>query len=524
MIIQWKIAESYLYMLGLNKRVEGEKVMEKVYLSWDATEMASRIRHKEVSAKEVVELSFKQLTKVNPELNAVVHDRKESVLQEAEKHQPDQNELFSGVPILMKDISQAVKGERLTSGSKLFDSHIAKEDSNFVKRIRQAGFLITGHTNTPEFGLKNITEPELFGPTRNPWNIDHSPGGSSGGAAAAIASGIVPIAGASDGGGSIRIPASFSGLFGLKPTRGRTPVGPGAGRQWHGASIDFVLSRTVRDSAAMLDVLQTIQPEAAFQTPLFSGNFRDEIVKPIKRQLRIGFTTTSPVDTPVSEDAKKAVHKTVKWLEGQGHYVEEVDSPVDGILLMKNYYLMNSGEISSLVYQLEETIGRKITADDVEIETWLLNEAGKTVSAAEFSRSLAAWDVAAADMAQLHETYDLYITPATAHVAPKIGELTHSKESQENLRERIKEADAKGKQEVIWDMFLPSLTYTPFTQLANLTGQPAMSLPVHLTDKGLPIGAQVIANKGQEHVLLQLAYQIEQSSIWQGMKGNPYFK
>ncbi|HEY4601500.1 MAG TPA: amidase [Cerasibacillus sp.] len=498
--------------------------MEKRYLSWDATEIASLIRNKEVSAKEMVELSFKQLEKVNPELNAVVHDRKESVLKEAEKHKPDQGQLFSGVPILMKDISQAVEGERLTSGSKLFDSYIAEVDSNFVKRIRQAGFLFTGHTNTPEFGLKNITEPELFGPTRNPWNTDYSPGGSSGGAAAAIASGVVPVAGASDGGGSIRIPASFSGLFGLKPTRGRTPVGPGAGRQWHGASIDFVLSRTVRDSAAMLDVLQTVQPEAAFQTPLFPGNYRDEILKSIKRPLRIGFTTKSPVDTPVSEVAKQAVHKTVKWLEEQGHHIEEVDSPVDGILLMKNYYLMNSGEISSLVYQLEQMVGREITADDVEIETWLLNEAGKTVSASAFSRSLAAWDVAAAEMAQLHETYDLYITPATAYSAPKIGELTHSSESQEMLREKIKRADAKGKQAVIWDMFLPSLTYTPFTQLANLTGQPAMSLPVHLTDKGLPIGAQVIASKGQEHVLLQLAYQIEQSSIWQGMKGNPYFK
>src|SRR5690625_364507 len=263
----------------------------------------------------------------------------------------------------------------MTSGAKLLKAMTAEQDSYFVENLREAGFLFMGHTNTPEFGLKNITEPTLHGATRNPWNTDYSPGGSSGGSAAAIASGIVPIAGASDGGGSIRIPASFSGLFGLKPTRGKTPVGPGVGRQWQGASIDFVLSRSVRDSAAMLDLLQVVQPAAAFQTPLFDGKYTEEMKRDFNKPLRIAYTTTSPVGTPVSEDAKAAVEKTVKWLEEQGHHVEEQDNGVDGIQLMKNYFLMTSGEVSMVVSQMEQAMGRAITADDLEIETWLLNVA-----------------------------------------------------------------------------------------------------------------------------------------------------
>lgn len=493
----------------------------RTYLQLDATDMAELIQKKEIKPIELLELSFKQLEKVNPSLNAITHTRKEKVLEEA-KQLNNVDRPFAGVPILLKNISQSLKEEPMTSGSSLLKDVISDQDSYFVQKIREAGFLFIGHTNTPEFGLKNITEPELYGPTRNPWDTAYSPGGSSGGTAAAIASGIVPMAGASDGGGSIRIPASFTSLFGLKPTRGRTPVGPGVGRQWQGASIDFVLSRSVRDSAAMLDHLQVIQPEAAFLTPLLSGSSLNIMNEPFQKPLKIAFTTKSPVGTPVSNEAQLAVEKTVKWLEKEGHIVEEQENGVDGFQLMKDYFLMNSGEIASLVEQMEKAIGRPITAEDVEIETWLLNEAGKSVSAAKFSASLASWDTAAAQMAAFHQTYDFYITPATAFSAPKIGELTFSSEEQGCLRSKMSNAQERGEEQaVIWDMFLPSLTYTPFTQLANLTGQPAISLPVHLTKEGLPLGVQVMASKGEERRLLQLASQLEQSHLWVGMKDNP---
>lgn len=491
----------------------------RTYLTMDATEMAEQVRQRHIHPSELERAAFIQLEKINPLLNAVVHDRQA-------KKEPaifDENQPFSGVPILLKNISQAIKSEPLTSGSKLMKDYISDHDSHLVTKIRNAGFQMLGHTNTPEFALKNITEPMLHGPTRNPWNADFSPGGSSGGAAAAIASGVVPMAGASDGGGSIRIPASFTGLFGLKPTRGRTPVGPGAGRAWQGASIDFALSRTVRDSAAMLDILQVIQPEAAFQTPLFQGKYTDFMKNPIENPLRIAYTTNSPVGTPVSQDAINAVGKFVKWLEREGHTVEEQENHVDGIKLMNDYYLMNSGEMSTVVKQLEASLGRKLTEEDLEIESWMLNEAGKSVSAAEFSASLASWDTAAEKMAILHDTYDFYITPATAYTAPKVGELTYSSEVQEQLRRQMREADSSEQQKLIYDMFLPSLTYTPYTQLANLTGQPAMSLPIYLSDNNMPLGVQVMAPKGKEHWLLQLAWQAEQSDIWVGMQGNPYF-
>ncbi|MFU0789134.1 amidase family protein [Virgibacillus proomii] len=493
------------------------------YINYDATALADLIKRGETTPKEVLLASLKQLEAVNATLNAVIFERKEKVLNEVEQNEHADSP-FAGVPVLLKNTGQRLAGEKNTSGSRLLQDVVADQDTNFVRVFKEAGFQFIGHTNAPEFGLKNITEPELYDATRNPWNKQYSPGGSSGGSAAAVAAGIVPLAGASDGGGSIRIPASFTSLFGLKPTRGRTPVGPGAGRQWHGAAIDFVLSRSVRDSAAMLDLLKTCQPEAAFQAPLFLEHYVDWLQKPFQQSLRIAFSTASPVDTPVSEDAKSAVMKTVKWLENCGHHVEEIEPKIDGKQLMCNYYLMNSGEIAALLTQLEKLIQRKITENDVELETWLLHLAGQSVSAAEFSTSLTAWDIAAEQMADFHQTYDFYITPATAYTAPKVGELSWSSEEKKRMIVEMEKADPVEQQELIYDMFLPSLTYTPFTQLANLTGQPAMSLPVHLSKVGLPLGVQVMANKGEEHRLFQLAYQIEQSDLWIGMNGNPYFQ
>ncbi|MDN4602314.1 amidase [Paenibacillus sp. F6_3S_P_1C] len=491
------------------------------YTSYDAIGLAELVRAREISPVELLEAAYARLEEVNPQLNAVIRTYETRARQEAGMVRPGEQP-FAGVPLLLKDISQSMEGEILTSGSRLLREHRAQRNSNFVSRLRDAGFIIIGHTNTPEFGLKNITEPRLHGPSRNPWNTNHSPGGSSGGAAAAVASGIVPLAGASDGGGSIRIPASFSGLFGLKPTRGRTPVGPGVGRQWQGASIDFALSRSVRDSAALLDTLQVIQPEAAFHAPLFPGSYLADINYPHQRKLKIAYTTASPVGTPVSDEAKEAVYKTVRWLEEQGHEVEEKLSPVNGVKLMENYYMMNSGEMAAMISSMERSMGRVLTSDDMEIESWVLAEAGKKVSAAEFVHSLAEWDVAAAQMSTLFERYDFYVTPVNAFPAPKIGELTPHDEQIQYLM-RISDLDKSQQQQLIYEMFEPSLTYTPFTQLANLTGQPAMSVPVHLTPEGLPMGVQIMATKGREDWLLHLAGQLESSELWVGMKGNPLF-
>lgn len=485
------------------------------YAKKDAVALANLIERKEVNRQQLINLSFARLEEVNNKINAATYVRKDKALQEAELFKSG---AFNGVPIFLKDISQTIAGEPNSGGAHLLQDERGVHTANFVRKLYDAGFISIGNSTTPEFALKNITESKLHGPTRNPWNLNFSSGGSSGGASALVAAGVVPVAGASDGGGSIRIPASFTSLVGLKPTRGRTSVGPGAGRNWHGAAIDFVLTKSVRDTARSLDELQVVQPAAAFQTPLYNETYEKTMKKEYKDKLKIGFTIDSPVGTPVSEDAKQAVLKTVKLLESAGHYVEEVKHQVDGVQLMREYYLMNSGEMAALLRNFRKGLNRELTPEDVEIETWLLNRAGEKVSAADFTESLASWDHAAEKMAEFHENYQFLITPATAFPAPEIGELTHSESQEIEWIEQIEGLNAKEQQALIYEMFLPSLTYSPFTQLANLTGQPAISLPVHKTATGLPLGVQIMAGKGKEHHLLRLAHLLEQSSIWEGMQ------
>lgn len=491
------------------------------YHTYDGLGLAKLIKDRQVSPNELIEDAFEQLKKVNPIINAVIRTRKEQALKELK--QVNLKSPFAGVPIVLKDLSQSIQGERVTGGSRILADHMARGDSNFVAKIREAGFTIIGQTNTPEFGLKNITEPLLYGATRNPWNSAYSPGGSSGGAASSVSSGIVPVAGASDGGGSIRIPASFTSLVGLKPTRGRTPVGPGIGRQWHGAAVDFAVTKTVRDSAALLDVLQVIQDEAAFQIPLYRDSYLRQAENPGKRKFRIAYSTKSPVGTPVSADAVHAVIDLVKWLENEGFIVEEKDNGVDGIRLMENYYIMNCGEMASEITAIEEMMGRSLTLNDIEIVSWVLQKAGHHISAIQFTRSIAEWDVAAMQMSEFHKQYDLYITPATAFPAPKVGELSQTKSETEFLLKRMNEASPSEQLRVVYEMFEPSLTFTPFTQLANLTGQPAISLPIYKTADGLPLGVQIMAPKGKEHWLIHIGAFIEQSNLWVGMQGNPHF-
>lgn len=485
------------------------------YIKHDAVGLAELVKKKEVSPEELVNLSEARLAEVGEDLNAVASKRFEKAKSEAMQIN-NYSDPFSGVPFYLKGISQSLKGEPLEGGAKLLKGLVADYTSYFSQGWLDAGLVCLGHSTTPEFALKNITEPELFGPAHNPWNKMYSPGGSSGGAAALVASGVVPVAGASDGGGSIRIPASFTSLVGLKPTRGRTAVGPGVGRQWHGAAVDFALSRSVRDSARLLDNLQVVQEAAAFQTPLFKDSYELDIERNFDKKLNIAYTTKSPVGTHVTNEAKEAVFKVVKWLEKEGHHVTETDNGIDGQEMMRNYYLMNSGEVSATIAGIEQQINKDIKADDIEIEAWLLNVAGKSVSAAEFSLSLASWDKAAEQMSEFHNTYDFYITPSAASTAPKVGELTHTQRGVEKLREEIINASPNKQQEIIYDMFLPSLTYTPFTQLANLTGQPAISIPTHLAKNGLPIGVHIMARKGADHSLLKLARQLEQSTLWVG--------
>lgn len=468
---------------------------------------AEQLKNKVISPKELVEQSFQIIEKENPTLNAVIHHRKEKALKEAEERDFS-GKPFGGIPILVKGLGQSLAGEPSTSGSNLLKNSVAAQTSHFTQALIDAGFIVIGQTNVPEFGFKNITEPELYGPSRNPWNTNYSPGGSSGGAATAVASGMVPIAGASDGGGSIRIPASFTGLVGLKPTRGRTPIGPGSGRNWQGASISFALTKSIRDTAAMMDVLQTIQPAAAFQTPLFAEGYMNHLHYAPKKTFRIAYTLESPVLSKVSEEAQKAVLKTVEWLRAQGHSVVEKAPEIDGVHLMKSYYIMNSGETTAMMGNIESALQRKLTINDMELVTWVLFTAGKTISAAAYSNTLNTWDQAAEVMAGFNESFDLFLTPATADSPPKVGTEWQDETMLERMR-NITEVDSTEQQQIVWDMFSKSLPITPFGMQANLTGQPSISLPVHLTKDALPLGVQFTAPKGREEWLLAIGRDME---------------
>ncbi|MGZ4162015.1 MAG: amidase family protein [Neobacillus sp.] len=495
-----------------------------VYKNYDGIGLAELMKKKEVKPEEVLAEAIKTIEEQNPELNAVINKFYERAEKESKK--VELSGTFAGVPMLLKDIAQEIKDEKITSGSKVYQSYRAKVDSEYVKQVRKTGAIFIGQTNIPEFALMGITEPTFYGPTRNPWNLNHSPGGSSGGSAAAVASGMVPIAGANDGGGSIRIPGAYCGLFGLKPTRGRTPVGPHYGRYWQGASVDHILSRTVRDSAAMLDEISMFEKYAAFHVMPYQGSYLQQLQTPLDKKLTIAFSVQSPLGTEVHQECIEAVIKTAKLLASMGHNVVEVDAPIDGKRLAKSYLTMYFGEVAAAIASIEEMIGRKVKMNDVEPTTWILGLVGKATSAEEFVLSIREWDKAAIAMEFFHETYDFYLTPTTAFPPVKIGELdpSNSEKMAMQITGKLGLGGLLKKAGIVEQVAENNLKRTPFTQLANLTGQPAMTIPYHLTSDGLPVGVQFMAARGRDDLLFSLAGHLEQSDYWIPVQNNFFFE
>ncbi len=485
----------------------------KEYDQYDGLGIAGLIREKQVSAQEVLEEAIGRIEKMNPRINAVIHpmyDEARHTLKEGLPEGP-----FSGVPFLLKDLLCSYAGVPLTQGSRAYRNFIPENDSEQVTRYKKAGVVVLGKTNTPEFGLMGITEPELHGPTRNPWNPDHTPGGSSGGSAAAVASGMVPLASGGDGGGSIRIPAAYCGLFGLKPSRGRNPSGPDYGRIWQGAVVEHVLTRTVRDSAAMLDATNGADTGAPYIIAEPQRPYTEEVTRD-PGTLRIGFCTRSPLGTEVHPECIRAVEHTARLLQGLGHVVEEAEPDIDGQAMARSYFIMYFGEIAADIEKIKDVLGRKPKPSDVEGPTWALGLLGRAYSAGEFVAAIRLWDVAARKMGAFHQNYDLYLTPTAAFPQARIGELQPS--PAEQVLMKITNSLGLGrlmKLSGIVDKFaVESLSRTPFTQLANLTGQPAMSVPLHWTADGLPCGVQFVAPFGDEAMLLRLAAQLEKAQPW----------
>ncbi len=483
------------------------------YADYDGLGLAELIRKKEISPGDLLEEAVTRIEEQNPRLNAVItpmYDLARKYLREQTLEGP-----FAGVPFLLKDLMGAYAGARLTNGCKAMKSYIPDFDSEMVRRYKRSGVVVLGKTNTPEFGLVAYTEPELHGPTRNPWNLEHTPGGSSGGSAAAVSDGMVPLAGGGDGGGSIRIPCSCCGLFGLKPTRGRTPTGPLYGEIWQGAAIEHVLTRSVRDSAAMLDAVGGPEDGGPYriqspQRPYLEETERDP------GKLSIAFTTDSPLGAEVHPEYVQATRETARMLEKMGHRVEEAHPEIDGLALAKSYLSKYYGEVRADIEELQTILGRKPVMADVETITWTLGVLGTATSAASFIQAKRLWNTASREMGRFLSGYDLYLTPTIAMPPIRVGELKPKpiEEAALKLLCSLKLGRLLKSAGLIDKIAMANLAKTPFTQLANYTGQPAMSVPLHWTSDGLPCGMQFMARTGDEATLFRLAAQLEKEYPW----------
>lgn len=464
----------------------------------DASYWASLIKNKQISPQELLEETYKKAQQ--DKLNCFVK-LDEEMYEESLRHIENiknKDSLFFGVPFPLKNIGQNKKGWLNTAGARLMDGHVASVTDNYVLQVEASGLIPFGTTNAPEFGYKNVTDPVIYGVTKNAWNKEYHAGGSSGGAASAVASGIVPFAAASDGGGSIRIPASFSGLLGLKPSRGNVVTGPNGWRSWQGASVNFALGVSVRDARGLLEVLKPTQQISPFLMPKRLKNYKKN------QPLKIAVCMDSPVGNHVSDEAKNAVKQSIKFLIEQGHEVIEIDYPINGDELIRSYYLMNGGETSAMMFDFKQSLKRELIIDDMELTTWTLYQYGEKLSAAEYAQSFNSWDKATEVMENLFETCDLFLSPTATTHAPKITDDFLGDE----LREKMRHAKDASKEELavlVYGMFNEGLKITPYTQLANLTGQPSISLPTYVTSDGLPIGIQFMAAKGQDELLLDIA-------------------
>ncbi|AEF25334.1 amidase [Streptococcus parauberis] len=471
----------------------------------DATAMAEAVRAGQVSPKELVMDTIRKANALNPDINAIISTRYEKALKEADKRDFT-DKPFAGVPIYLKDLGMDMKDELSGSGSILFKDTIASKTDYYVQALEDLGFIILGKTNTPEYGFKNISDSRTFGIVNLPFDKSRNAGGSSGAAAALISAGITVISPASDGGGSIRIPASFNGLIGLKTSRGRIPSGPNPYRRWQGAAVQFAITKSVRDTRNLLYYLQDCQLESPFPLPILT---KEELFDSQLPHMKVAYLTKNPDGTDLGSEAKQAVLNAVQFLKDKGYEVVELESaPIDMKELISHYYVMNSVETASMFAGIEKFLGRPVIKADMEPMTWAIYQSGQMILAKDYTAMMHVWDNYSAIMDVFHKTYDLLLTPTTHDVAPKHGQINPSPQLLEKLANAEKFIPAEQMQ-LVTEMFRPGLALNPYTPLANLTGQPAINLPTHQTKSGLPLGIQFMATKGREDLLLQVAQLFE---------------
>jgi amidase len=459
----------------------------------DATAQAELVRTKAVSPVELVEGAIARIEALNPRLNAVIHELFDRARSEAAGALPDGP--FRGVPFLLKDLGAELAGTPFCEGLAFAGDYRSPETQELTRRYQKAGFVICGKTNTPELGILPTTEPKRFGATRNPWNTDHSTGGSSGGSAAAVASGMVPVAHANDGGGSIRIPASCCGLVGLKPTRGRNSLAPRYGDLMGGLVCEHVVTRSVRDSAAILDVTAGPVPGDPYWAPPRRGpSFALAAASP-PASLRVAVLTSSPAGSEVHPDCVAAADAAARLCESLGHRVEVAALPVDGDAFVGDFINVWAAGNAWAMADWEHRIGRTATEEDVEPLTWALVELGRALDAGRYLMAVQGLQRATRQIGAYFEDVDVLLTPTLGEPPAPLG--TFDSPPGEPLAGLFRAA-----------------AYVPFTPPFNVTGQPALSLPLSWNDAGLPIGVQFVGRLGDEETLLALAGQLEEAAPW----------
>jgi amidase len=482
------------------------------YSKFDGLGLAALVREKKISARELVDEAIARIERVNPRLHAVVRIMRDEARASAAS-QP--SGLFAGVPFLLKDAHSAYAGVPLCEGSRALRDFVPSVDAELVRRHKQAGLIVVGKTNLPEFALRPVCEPAWMGPTHTPWKLGHTSGGSSGGSAAAVAAGIVPMAHGADGGGSLRIPAACCGVFGFKPSRGRMPSGPDCSELWLGYAVEHAITRSVRDSAALLDVTLGAQPGDAYQLPGPARPLLDEVVTP-PGKLRVGFSKRPFMSASIHPDCVAAVERTAKRLADLGHRVEETDIEVDARAFGRDFFLLACLGAAMSIDEAAARIGRKIRRGDVETATWLCAKMAGQASAVAWTRARTRLNAFSRRVAKRFETIDVLLTPTLASPPVAIGALDPPA-----VERAFQAIVASLHLEFI--LRLPGVvdstvrkvfSFMPFTALANVTGQPCMSLPLDWNGDGLPIGSMLTGHMGDEATLFRLASQLEQAHPW----------
>jgi amidase len=483
------------------------------YLKYDALGLADLVHRGEISPVDLVDEAIRRIEHLNPRLNAVIHPMFDQARRAAAGHIPDGP--FRGVPFVVKDLVATVAGELQRNGSRFFEGWVPRHDSEIISRYRQAGLIFVGKTNVPEFGLTPFTEPRYLGVTRNPWNPDRTAGGSSGGTASAVAAGLVPFGHGNDGGGSIRIPAAACGLFGLKPSRGRNPIGPDYGEFWQGFACDHVLSRSVRDSAAALDATAGADPGAPYVAPPPSRPFLAEVTtEPGK--LRIAYTARPFLGKTVHADCIAGLERTVQLLRELGHEVRE-DAPVlDGNAFARAFMTMICGEVAADLAMATQLTGKSLRREEFEVETWGLALMGRTLSAEAFTSAVRYMKMESRRLSAWCEQYDLVLTPTLSCPPPPHGtyRLPGKDLMALDVLGRLRAGSVLKLSGMIAQAADTAFSFIPWTPVFNATGQPAMSVPLEWNAEGLPVGMHFIAKYGDEATLLRLAGQLERARPW----------